>query len=309
MTTADILLLGNANVDLVLGEIDGWPVIGTEVVVERSEMRPGGSAGNMALALAGMGKPFLFVASTGDDPNGAWLRAQFDTRFCRWILDEGQTTVTVGIVHKGGDRVFFTTPGHLQTARTQDLLDALPSAPHEGAIAVIAGGYLMPDIAAGTARLLQELSGRGWRTAIDPGWPPSGWDTTTLGQMAEWLGLADFALLNAEEVKGIARADDIDQAASLLVKRLRPSQTLVIKTGPEGARAYRGDEHATAAAPEVRVIDTVGAGDTFNAAFVSALVRGGSLREALTSGVKTAARAISTFPRRYDALGSSALGL
>lgn len=300
MTTADILLLGNANVDLVLGEIDGWPAIGTEIVVERSEMRAGGSAGNMALALAGMGRPFLFVASTGDDPNGEWLRSQFDARSCRWIVDEGPTTVTVGIVHKGGDRVFFTTPGHLQTARTQDLLDVLPKAPHEQAIAVIAGGYLMPDIAAGTARLMQELSGRGWRTAIDPGWPPSGWNATTLGQMSEWLELADFALLNAEEVKGITRADDIDRAASLLVKRLKPSQTLVIKAGPDGARAYRADEHETAAAPEVRVIDTVGAGDTFNAAFLTALVRGGSLGEALYFGVHTAARAISTFPRRYD---------
>lgn len=302
MTIPDILLLGNANIDLVLGEIDGWPAIGTEIMVERSEMRPGGSAGNMALALTGMGMPHLFIASTGGDPNGAWLRSQFDAHSCRWIVDEGQTTVTVGIVHKGGDRVFFTTPGHLQTARIQDLLDALPKAPHEGAIAAIAGGYLMPDIAAGTGRLIRELAARGWRTAIDPGWPPSGWNATTLGQISEWLGLADFALLNAEELKGITGADDIDRAASLLMQRLTPSQTLVVKTGPEGARAYRCDEHATAAAPEVRVIDTVGAGDTFNAAFLAALVRGCGLGEALSFGVKTAARAISTFPRRYDAL-------
>lgn len=302
MTVPDILLLGNANVDLVLGEIDGWPAIGTEVMVERSEMRPGGSAGNMALALTGMGVPYLFVASTGDDPNGAWLRSQFDARSCRWIVDEGQTTVTVGIVHKGGDRVFFTTPGHLQTARTQDLLDALPKAPHERAIAAISGGYLMPDVATGTDRLLRELSGRGWRTAIDPGWPPSGWNATTLGQMSEWLGLAEFALLNAEELKGITGSDDIDRAASLLLQRLKPSQTLVVKTGPEGARAYRADKHVAAVAPEVRVIDTVGAGDTFNAAFLTALVRGDGLDEALSFGVDTAARAISTFPRRYDTL-------
>jgi sugar/nucleoside kinase (ribokinase family) len=302
VTAPDILLLGNANVDLVLGEIDGWPAIGTEIMVERSEMRAGGSAGNMALALTGMGVPYLFIASTGDDPNGAWLRSQFDQSSCRWIADKGQTTVTVGIVHKGGDRVFFTTPGHLQTARTQDLLDALPEAPHRRAIAAIAGGYLMPDIAAGTGRLIQELSGRGWRTAIDPGWPPSGWNDTTLGQMTEWLDRADFALLNAEELMGITGTDDLDRAASTVMERLKPSQTLVVKTGSEGARAYRADQHVKAAAPKVRVIDTVGAGDTFNAAFLAALVRGAGLGEALSFGVNTAARAISTFPRRYDKL-------
>lgn len=299
--TADILLLGNANVDLVLGEIDGWPAIGTEIMVERSEMRPGGSAGNMALALSGMGTPYLFVASTGDDPNGAWLRGQFDAGLCQWIPDREQTTVTVGIVHKGGDRVFFTTPGHLQTARTQDLLDALPPAPHERAIATIAGGFLMPDIAEGTGLLIRALSERGWRTAIDPGWPPSGWTPITLGQITEWLGLADFALLNAEEVKGIAGEDDIDEAVAIVSRRLKPSQTLVVKTGPEGARAYGSGESAIAPAPRVRVIDTVGAGDTFNAAFISASVRGDSLADALAFGVRTAARAISTFPRRYDA--------
>lgn len=300
MTAPAILLFGNANVDLVLGEIDGWPAVGTEIMVDRSETRPGGSAGNMALALSGIGVPHLFVASTGNDANGAWLRSQFDDRFCKWIVDPGQTTVTVGIVHKGGDRAFFTTPGHLQSARIGDLLDGLPAAPHDRAVAAIAGGFLMPDIAAGTSRLLSELAGRGWQTAIDPGWPPSAWNPTTRGFLAEWIRLADYALLNAEELKGFVGIDDVEQAAATVARLLKPSQTLVLKTGPEGARAYRDGECVSVHAPEVQVIDTVGAGDTFNAAFLSALVEGSELEAALATGVTTAARAISTFPRRYD---------
>ncbi|BCH34251.1 carbohydrate kinase [Mesorhizobium sp. L-8-10] len=301
MTTPAILLFGNANVDLVLGEIDGWPAVGTETMVERSETRPGGSAGNMALALSGIGVPHLFIGSTGDDANGAWLRSQFDPRFCKWIIDGGDTTVTVGIVHRGGDRVFFTTPGHLQAARIADLLKALPPAPHDRAVATIAGGFLMPDIAAGTARLLWELSALGWRTAIDPGWPPSSWDDKTRTIMAQWLGLADYALLNAEEIKGFTGIEPHEHAAAAVAGMLKQSQALVLKMGPEGARAYRGGETFAVQAPEVRVIDTVGAGDTFNAAFLAALVEGADLHAALSSGVETAARAISTFPRRYDA--------
>jgi len=264
-------------------------------------MRPGGSAGNMALALTGLGVPHLFIASTGNDANGAWLRSQFDARSCKWIIDEGDTTVTVGIVHKGGDRAFFTTPGHLQTARLKDLLEDLPSAPHEEAIAAIAGGFLIPEISAGTAHLLSESSRRGWRTAIDPGWPPAGWDGTTRGLMSEWLALADFALLNAEELKGFTDTDDVNRAAAAIMAKLKPSQTLVLKTGPDGACAYRPGDCVSVVAPKVRVIDTVGAGDTFNAAFLSALVGGSELEAALSFGVTTAARAISTFPRRYDA--------
>lgn len=301
MSAPAILLFGNANVDLVLGEIDGWPAVGTEIMVERSETRPGGSAGNMALALSGMGIPHLFIGSTGDDANGAWLRSQFDPRFCKWIIDGGDTTVTVGIVHRGGDRVFFTTPGHLQAARIADLLEALPPAPHDRAIAAIAGGFLMPEIAAGTARLLSELAACGWRTAIDPGWPPSSWDGQTKALLAQWLGLADYALLNAEEVKGFTGIAALEPAAAEVAGMLKPSQALVLKTGPEGARAYCGGETFAVRAPEVRVIDTVGAGDTFNAAFLAALVEGADLHAALSAGVTTAARAISTFPRHYDA--------
>ena len=43
--TVPILVLGNVNVDLVMGPVDGWPAIGTEIEVERAEMRAGGSAG------------------------------------------------------------------------------------------------------------------------------------------------------------------------------------------------------------------------------------------------------------------------
>ena len=94
MTTPALLVLGNANVDLVLGEVDGWPAIGTEVVVQRSEQRAGGSAGNTALALTGLDIPHRFIASTGTDPNGLWLRGQFDAATSVWIDDAAETTVT-----------------------------------------------------------------------------------------------------------------------------------------------------------------------------------------------------------------------
>ncbi|TKT69318.1 carbohydrate kinase family protein [Aquamicrobium sp. LC103] len=293
-----ILVLGNVNVDLVLGEVDGWPAVGTEIMVERSEMRPGGSAGNSALALAGLGVAHRLLASTGNDPNGTWLRGQFASDGCDWLIDDCDTTITVGIVHKGGDRAFFTTPGHLQKAPLDDLVARLPAAPREGAMAIVSGGFLMPQICAGTERLLAELSGRGWLTAIDPGWPPQGWTGETVELMGGWLRLADFALLNSEEAAGYARGDD--DAARRIASGLRPRQTLVVKEGARGVRAFHAGGEIAVEAPAVRVIDTVGAGDTFNAAFMASLVSGANLKTALRHGVVTASRAISTFPRSYS---------
>lgn len=296
--TPSILVLGNANVDLVLGEVDGWPAIGTEVMVDRSEMRAGGSAGNTALALAGLGVPHLFIASAGDDPNGEWLRGQFDPQWCDWVPQTGQTTVTVGIVHRGGDRAFFTTPGHLQTARAADLASRIPSAPNEHACAIISGGFLMPDILDQTSDLLALLKARGWRTAIDPGWPPQGWTEDTRGRTRRWIQRSDIILFNEDEVAGVLGQDR--PSAGPLAADLRDGQILVVKEGAKGASAYVNGSRMEQQAPRVDVVDTVGAGDTFNAGFLTAMSRGAGCDEALALGIATAARAISTFPRRYS---------
>jgi sugar/nucleoside kinase (ribokinase family) len=299
MSVPPLLVLGNANVDLVMGEVDGWPAVGTEIVVERSEMRAGGSAGNTALALTGLGVPHLFVASTGNDPNGGWLRERFDAACCDWIVDACDTTLTVGIVHKGGDRAFFTTPGHLQTARLSDLRERIPAAPAGPAFAIVSGGFLMPEIEAGTSDLLAELHDKGWRTAIDPGWPPSSWTAEKRSLMHTWLARADIALLNDEEAMGVTGLVAPHAAFDRLAGDLAPGCLLVVKQGVAGARAAAGGRRFAVAAPRVEVVDTVGAGDTFNAAFLAALARGTDVAQALRAGVECASRAISTFPRRY----------
>lgn len=288
--TPPILVLGNVNVDLVLGPVDGWPAIGTEIEVERAEMRAGGSAGNTALALTGLGQPHRLIASTGDDPNGVWLRGEFDAATSDWIDDPGMTTTTVGIVHKGGDRVFFTTPGHLQRATPEALLARIPAAPHRHAVAILSGNLLMPAIRDATAGILAELRARGWATAMDTGWPPQGWTPDIRGLVGEWLPLCDHLLLNEEEAGALG--DGLGDA-------LPEGGVLVVKRGPAGVVARRAADEVAVAAPEVDVIDTVGAGDTFNAAYLAALAAGAPLAEALSRGVAVASRAVSTYPRRY----------
>lgn len=299
MEAERILVLGNVNVDLVMGEVDGWPAVGTEVILPRSEMRAGGSAGNTALALSGLRVPHRLVASVGTDMMGDWLAGCFDAAYSTWIAMDGATTLTVGIVHKGGDRAFFTTTGHLAVAGVRELLAHAPQAPAGPAYAIISGGFLMPEIERETSALIAALQARGWKVAVDPGWPPEGWTARTRHQMRAWLAEADLALINAEEAKGIAATDDLDAAIDFLRPDAASGRVLVVKRGAEGVTVIHGGESFSVEAPRVEVIDTVGAGDTFNAGFLAVLVRGGSLREAGEGGVRAASSAISTFPRRY----------
>ena len=71
--------------------------------------------------------------------------------------------------------------------------------------------------------------------------------------------------------------------------------------GPKGAIAIDTDGNVvTAEAPPVEVVDTIGAGDVFNAGFLAACAAGESLKQSLAAGTSVASLAISTHPRRYD---------
>lgn len=72
-----LAVIGNVNVDLILGPADPWPKAGTEVMVDHDELRVGGQAGNSALAWDGMGIEYEIAANVGDDQFGRWLADAF----------------------------------------------------------------------------------------------------------------------------------------------------------------------------------------------------------------------------------------
>lgn len=65
--TPTLYVVGNINVDLIMSTLSDWPQRGTEVMLQHSELRPGGSAGNCALALEAMQVPHRAIANQGDD--------------------------------------------------------------------------------------------------------------------------------------------------------------------------------------------------------------------------------------------------
>src|SRR5215467_10756321 len=107
-----LTIIGDVGADLVLGPISGWPRIGTETVVEQSELRAGGSAGNAALAVSYLGGNPLLLSAVGDDQAGDWLRREFLALGVALAVCDAPTTLTVGILHSSGDRTFLTTRGH-----------------------------------------------------------------------------------------------------------------------------------------------------------------------------------------------------
>ena len=73
--TVPILVIGNVNVDLIMGPQEPWPTPGTEVILPAGDLRVGGAAGNTALALSALGTGHRRVANRGPAVFGDWLAA------------------------------------------------------------------------------------------------------------------------------------------------------------------------------------------------------------------------------------------
>jgi sugar/nucleoside kinase (ribokinase family) len=86
---------------------------------------------------------------------------------------------------------------------------------------------------------------------------------------------------NVREAKRLAGTENLEQAVSALAKRV---PLLVVKLGAEGAMARRGDETFRSPAVPVEFFDPVGAGDSFDAGFLSQFVQGKDLPTCLLWG-------------------------
>ena len=296
LTEYGLTIIGDIAIDLVMGSLTQWPEIGTETLMPHSEMRAGGSAGNAALALRQLNASVRLISAVGTDALGPWLTAQFagvDTEFSEI---PGATSLSVGILHEGGERNFFTTQGHLER---QEIPAHLPEPRHPAAIVLLTGAFLLPRMRARYMALLHDLKALGYRIALDTGWPPAGWDEATIAEVKTWLPACDHVLLNELEITKLGGTADLNTAMMRLSNLMPPEATLVAKVGARGAVAWCGREIARAKPPASgTIVDTIGAGDAFNAGYLLARTQGSDLRDALAMGCDTATRIISHFPRQ-----------
>jgi alpha-galactosidase len=143
----------------------------------------------------------------------------------------------------------------------------------------VSSPHLQSGLRAELAELFDRAHAAGAVTSLDPGWDPAGsWGQGLEGALAS----IDVFLPNAAEACRFAGAEEPEAALAALADRI---ETVVVKLGPEGAIARRGDEGARARAPAVEVVDSTGAGDSFAAGFLRGLADGEPLGRSLRLGL------------------------
>lgn len=134
---------------------------------------------------------------------------------------------------------------------------------------------LRPDLPS----LFEDAHRAGASTPIDPNWDPTEeWDAGLLGL----LDRTDLFLPNSSEARAITCVDDIDVAAEILREH---GGTVGVKFGQGGGLAMQGGEVVRSEAIPASVVDTAGAGDSFDAGFVGGRLAGWPLARCLSLAV------------------------
>jgi sugar/nucleoside kinase (ribokinase family) len=272
----DLLVLGDVNPDLVLRGGDVVPAFGqAEHLVDEAVLTVGGSGAIMACAAARLGMRVVLCGVVGDDLFGRFVCDELERRGVetRGIVTAPERPTGVTVVLSGAeDRAILTMPGTIAELRA-DAIDRslLDDARHVHVSSYFLQRALQPDLAG----IFERVHGAGGTTSIDPNWDPTeAWDAG----LVDVLGATDVFFPNAVEATRIARISDVGEAITRLGVQ---AGLVVVKRGDLGATAGSRDERATVTGLPVGVVDTTGAGDSFDAGFLAAWLVGEPLERAL----------------------------
>ena len=261
----DVLVLGDANPDLVLTG-DVVPRFGqAEQLLDGASLLLGGSAGIVAAGLARLGVRTALAAVVGDDTFGRLVRDQLrergvDDSFIS--TDPGRPTGLSVILDQGVDRAILTRLGTIPELTAGQVRTAVTSL--QPRHVHIASYFLQPGLAAELPALLRWIRTEEVSISLDTNWDPA----QRWSGLAEVLPLVDVLLPNRTEERALAGALGVASLAEL-------GPRVVIKCGADGAESHgRGATVARAAGLVADVVDTTGAGDSFDAGYLAAMVAG-----------------------------------
>ena len=278
MPQFDVTIAGELNLDLLLYGLPTELPPERELIASDMMMTLGASSAIVAHNLAALGNRVGFISRIGKDPMGQnaldrLAAVGVDVSRVRRSEDGTGTGMTV-ILHHGTWRNILTFLGTISQLTFEDLdLEYLCSARHFH----FSSFFLHTSLRPRTAELFKELKAAGLTISMDTNDDPEDrWQG-----LQELLPYVDVLLPNEREALKISGEQELDRAISRLAQIV---PLVVVKMGPEGAIAQRGKECFSSGAVRVRAIDTVGAGDSFNAGFLTQYIRGADVETCLLHG-------------------------
>ena len=285
-TAGKLVVLGSINADHILN-LESFPTPGETVTGHHYQVAFGGKGANQAVAAGRSGADIAFIACTGDDDIGERVRRQLerdriDVAPVRAVKEQS-TGVALIFVNAEGENVIGI---------------------HAGANAALSVEQVEAEKAriAGAQALLMQLESP-LESVLAAAKIAHQHQTTVVLNPAparalsdELLSLIDIITPNeteAEKLTGIRVENDDDAAKAARALHEKGIGIVMITLGSRGVWVSREGQGRRIPGFKVQAIDTIAAGDTFNGAFVTALLEGTALDEAIRFAHAAAAIAVT----------------
>ncbi|HMJ70284.1 MAG TPA: carbohydrate kinase family protein [Cyclobacteriaceae bacterium] len=283
MTPFDVLVVGELNVDLILNKIDQFPVMGKEVLADAMTLTLGSSSAIFASNLSTLGSRVTFSGKVGKDDFGNYVLSFLKRKGVDVsnVLSSHETSTGATIVlNYGEDRAMVTHPGAMAEFTINDIPDVLFQESRHLHVSSI---FLQPSLKNDILELFRKAKSSGMTTSLDPQWDPAEkWDI----DFESLLPCVDVFMPNLKELECITGIQDPLTA----MKSLSSPNIVAVKNGRAGAWLLKGDELLSQPSFINRnVVDSIGAGDSFDAGFIHKFIQQRSLKECLEFAALTGA--------------------
>ena len=278
MKQFDILVAGEINPDLIISG-NAIPEFGqVEKLVDRATLSIGSSSAIFACGAARLGLSVAFIGVCGGDVFGHFMLDEMQRRKVDVshviIQPEGQTGLSL-ILNQNADRAILTYPGLIPALRAAVISDELlGQAQHLHVASYFLQTDLQPDLPA----LFRRAHALGLTTSLDTNYDPSekwmGFD--------ELLAATDIFFPNKTEALSMTHSNKVESAGKRLAGK---SKLVVIKLGADGAALRINNEMLSVPSIPVNVVDTIGAGDAFDAGFLYGYLNRWDLKTSLRFAV------------------------
>lgn len=280
MKKYDIITALDLCVDFIVNCANVVPAFGqTEQIIENYHLALGGSSVIFACQAAKLGLKVAGVGSVGNDRFGEFILEQLknsgvDISMIQ-VDQDIKTGMGLALTKNDGDRAILTYPGSIDGVEYKHFSSELVSSARH---IHIGSYYLLHKIRPHYPDILKTAKALGTTVSLDTNWDPGGvWDSGVM-QIMKYV---DIFLPNVNEVCYISKVDSVDKAVEYMKHQVA---LLVVKKGKEGAEVFWGKESRRQPAAAANVIDTVGAGDNFDAGFVYGFLKGYDIDTCLKIG-------------------------
>lgn len=272
MKKFDILALGELNVDLLLNRIGGFPEVGKEIFAKDMTLAMGSSTAIFAANAATLGSKVTFVGMIGRDSFGDVVKSTLSQRkvdISNLIEADSAATGLTAILNYDNDRAAVTYPGAMSL---MGLKDIRPEIIAEAKHVHVSSVFLQETLHKELLDIVHLVKSCGATLSMDVQFDPEEkWEF----DYAAILPLVDVFMPNEQELMAITRKDNVEDAVEAILPYINVA---VVKMGTRGSLVVTKESRSLMKAMlNENVVDAIGAGDSFDAGFISAYVAGKDL--------------------------------